>query len=106
MLVVLAVPMFDRLRIDDVVGALSAHLVAGIWGTLAVGIFGAGNLVVQLIRVVAIGAFVFVTSGIGWLAIKAIIGLRLGEVDEMAGLDQVELGLEAYPEFGKGSQTV
>ena len=105
-LVVFAVPLLDRMRIDDVVGAVSAHLVAGIWGTLAVGIFRSGDFLVQLIGIVAVGAFVFITSSIVWLAIKFSIGIRIAEVEEMAGLDQVALGLEAYPEFGKGSQTV
>ena len=105
-LVVFAVPMIDRLRIDDVVGAISAHLVAGIWGTLAVGIFGSGSFITQLVGVVAIGAFVFVLSMIIWLALKYTIGIRIDEEAEMLGLDQSELGLEAYPEFGRGSQTV
>ncbi|MDJ0950090.1 MAG: ammonium transporter [Alphaproteobacteria bacterium] len=105
-LVVIAVPLLDRLRIDDVVGAISAHLVAGIWGTLCVGIFGGGSVVTQLIGVAAIGAFVFATSMILWLALKYTIGIRIDEADEDSGLDQVELGLEAYPEFGRGSQTI
>ena len=102
-LVVLAVPMFDRLKIDDVVGALSAHLVAGIWGTLAVGIFGGGNLGVQVVGIVAIGLFVSVTSAIVWLALKATVGIRADEETERLGLDSSELGVEAYPEFGRGS---
>jgi Amt family ammonium transporter len=61
-LVVIAIPLLDKLRIDDVVGAISAHLVAGIWGTLAVGIFGGGDIVVQIIGIVAVGVFVVVTS--------------------------------------------
>jgi Amt family ammonium transporter len=103
-LVVIAIPLLDKLKIDDVVGAISAHLVAGIWGTLAVGIFGAGNLGVQIIGIVAIGVFVFVTSSIVWLAMKYTIGIRAEEEDEDMGLDMAELGLEAYPEFGRGSQ--
>src|SRR5690606_15189469 len=103
-LVVLAVPLLDRLKIDDVVGAISVHLVAGIWGTLAVGIFGAGDLVVQIVGILAVGAFVTVTSAIGWLALKHTIGIRASEEDEVNGLDMAELGLEAYPEFGRGTQ--
>ncbi len=99
-------PLLDRLRIDDVVGAVSAHLIAGIWGTLAVGIFGSGQFLVQLVGVLAVGAFVFITSSLVWLAVRRTVGIRLDEEDELAGLDQVELGLEAYPEFGKVSQTV
>ena len=105
-LVVFAVPLLDRLRIDDVVGAISAHLVAGIWGTLAVGIFGAGDFLVQLIGVVAVGAFVTAVSAIVWFAIRAVMGLRIDEEAERLGLDQVELGIEAYAEFGKGSQPI
>ncbi len=105
-LVVFAVPLLDRLRIDDVVGAIPAHLVAGIWGTLAVGIFGAGDFLVQLIGVVAVGAFVTAVSAIVWFAIRAVMGLRIDEEEERLGLDQVELGIEAYAEFRKGSQSI
>jgi Amt family ammonium transporter len=103
-LVVIAVPMLDKLKIDDVVGAISVHLVAGIWGTIAVGIFGGGNLGTQIIGIVAIAAFVIISSSIVWLALKYSIGIRVSEEDEDIGLDMVELGLEAYPEFGHGSQ--
>ena len=105
-LVVVAVPLFDRLRVDDVVGAISAHLVAGIWGTLAVGIFGAGDIVVQLTGIAAIGAFVVVTSGIVWAVLRFTIGIRVSEEEEEMGLDRAELGMEAYPEFGQGSMRV
>ncbi len=104
-LVVFAVPLLDKLRIDDVVGAISAHLVAGIWGTLAVAIFGGGSFVAQITGIVAVGAFMVVTSSIVWLALKYTIGLRVSEEEEDLGLDKSELGLEAYPEFGTGSQT-
>jgi len=103
-LVVIAIPLVDKLKIDDVVGAISVHLVAGIWGTLAVGIFGGGDLLVQIIGIVAIAIFVVITSSIVWLALKYTIGIRASEEDEDTGLDMVELGLEAYPEFGRGSQ--
>jgi Amt family ammonium transporter len=103
-LVVVAVPLIDKMKIDDVVGAVSAHLVAGIWGTLAVGIFGGGDLIVQIIGIVSVGAFMVVTSSIVWLALKYTIGIRASEEDEANGLDMAELGLEAYPEFGRGSQ--
>jgi len=105
-LVVIAVPLLDKLKIDDVVGAIPAHLVAGIWGTLAVGIFGGGNLGTQIIGILAIGAFVTVTSAALWLALKATLGIRVSEEDEELGLDKAELGMEAYPEFGHGSQTI
>jgi Amt family ammonium transporter len=103
-LVVIAIPLLDKFRIDDVVGAISAHLVAGIWGTLAVGIFGGGDLGAQIVGIVAIGIFVVVTSAIVWLALRYTMGIRASEEDEDAGLDMAELGLEAYPEFGRGSQ--
>lgn len=105
-LVVVAIPLLDKLRIDDVVGAISAHLVAGIWGTLAVGIFGGGDLVVQAIGIGAVGAFMIVTSGVLWFVLKATIGLRATEANEDIGLDKAEMGMEAYPEFGQGSQTI
>ena len=105
-LVVIAVPLLDKLKIDDVVGAISAHLVAGIWGTLCVGIFGSGSVVTQLIGIVAIGAFVFVVSFIVWTILKVTMGVRVDEEDEVLGLDRAELGMEAYPEFGSGSQTL
>lgn len=106
MLVVLAVPMFDRLRIDDVVGAISAHLVAGIWGTLAVGIVGNGDLVAQIIGIVAVGVFVSAASAAMWLLLRYTVGVRVSKELEDLGLDKVELGMEAYPEFGRGSQTL
>ncbi len=99
-LVVFAVPFFDKLKIDDVVGALSAHLVCGIWGTLAVGIFGAGKLLPQAVGIVAIGLFVIVTTFIVWSVLKYTVGIRVSEEDEEAGLDIAEVGMEAYPEFG------
>ncbi len=103
-LVVFAIPMVDKLKIDDVVGAISAHLVCGIWGTLAVGIFGGGSLVTQIIGIVAIGVFVSLVSAVVWFALKYTMGLRVDEEAEFRGLDQVELGLEAYPEFGPRAQ--
>jgi Amt family ammonium transporter len=103
-LVVIAIPLLDKLRIDDVVGAISAHLVAGIWGTLAVGIFGAGDLLVQATGVVAVGAFMAVTTSLLWLALKYTMGIRVDAEDEELGLDKAELGMEAYPEFGQGSR--
>ncbi len=104
-LVVLAVPVFDKLKIDDVVGALSVHLVCGIWGTLAVPITNPdASFVTQFIGVAAIGAFVTIASASVWLAIKFTIGLRVTEEEEHSGTDTAELGIEAYPEFGRGSQ--
>ena len=99
-IVVFAVPMFDKLRIDDPVGALSVHLVAGIWGTIAVGIFNPDvTIMAQLKGIVVIGAFVFVASFIVWKILDVIMGLRVDEETEVNGLDIHETGLEAYPEF-------
>ena len=105
-LAVIAIPLFDKLRIDDVVGAISAHLIPGIWGTLAVGIFGGGDLLVQLIGIAAVGAFMLVTSAVVWSLLKVTVGLRVSHEDEELGLDKSELGMEAYPEFGTGSQAI
>ncbi len=105
-LVVVTVPLLDRLRIDDVVGAIPAHLVAGIWGTLAVGIFGGGDLVTQIIGIAAVGAFVSAASAALWLGLKASLGIRVSAENEELGLDMAELGMEAYPEFGHGSRTI
>ena len=105
-LVVVTVPLLDRLRIDDVVGAIPAHLVAGIWGTLAVGIFGGGDLVAQIIGIAAVGAFVSAASAALWLGLKVSLGIRVSAEHEDLGLDMAELGMEAYPEFGHGSRTI
>ncbi|MDY0320931.1 MAG: ammonium transporter [Arcobacteraceae bacterium] len=100
LLVVLAIPMFDKLRIDDPVGALSVHLVAGIWGTLAVGIFNPEvTLMAQIKGVVVVGVFVFVASYIVWKILDMVVGLRVDEETEVNGLDIAETGLECYPEF-------
>ena len=102
LLIVFSVPVLDRLKIDDVVGAIPAHLVCGIWGTIAVVLSnGDASLTTQLIGIVAVGAFVVVASSIGWLILKALIGIRAGAEEEMDGLDKSELGIEAYPEFSR-----
>jgi Amt family ammonium transporter len=99
-LVVFAIPMFDKLKIDDVVGALSVHLVCGIWGTLAVPISNSEtSFAIQLVGVLAIGAFVVSASSLVWLAIKVAFGVRCDARDELLGLDVAEIGLEAYPDF-------
>jgi len=99
-LVVLAVPFFDKLKIDDVVGALSVHLVCGIWGTMAVPFTNPEtSFVTQFIGVAATGAFVLVTSSVVWLVLKYTIGIRASEEDEYRGLDISEIGMEAYPYF-------
>jgi len=100
-LVVFSVVFFDKIRIDDPVGALSVHLVVGIFGTLAVGFTQASTFMAQLKGVVVIGLFVFVTSFIIWYIIKIVFGIRVSEEEELEGLDVAEIGLEAYPEFKK-----
>ena len=106
-IVVLTVPLLDKLRIDDVVGAIPVHLFAGIWGTLIVAWTNTDvNVAVQAIGVAAVGGFVFVTSFVVWALLKATIGLRPTLEEETDGLDKAEIGLEAYPEFGSGSQRI
>ncbi|MGD1922444.1 MAG: ammonium transporter [Pleurocapsa sp.] len=95
-IVVFSVAFFDSIKIDDPVGATSVHLVCGIWGTLAVGIFGSGNIVTQLIGILAVGAFTVIFSAIVWGIIKATMGMRVHAEDEIRGLDISEHGMEAY----------
>ena len=103
-IVVFTVPLLDKFKIDDVVGAIPVHLVAGFWGTLAVPFYTEGtSFITQIIGFLAIGLFVFVVSGVLWLVLKATMGgLRPSVEDEINGLDMAELGMEAYPEFHKG----
>jgi Amt family ammonium transporter len=102
-IVVFGVPFLDKLKIDDVVGAIPVHLFAGIWGTLAVLLTnGDATLSGQVISIIIVGAFVFVVSSAVWLILKATMGIRVSEEEEMMGLDMAELGMEAYPEFSKG----
>jgi len=99
-IVVLAVPLLDKLKIDDVVGAIPVHLFAGIWGTIAVIFYnGDAALGTQLLGIAAYGVFTFVGALIVWIILKAIVGIRVSEEDELVGLDKAELGMEAYPEF-------
>ena len=99
-IVVFVVPLLDRLKIDDVVGAIPVHLFAGIWGTLAVCFTNsAASFSVQLTSIVIVGAFVTVASAVVWLVLNAMFGLRVSEEAEITGLDRSELGMEAYPEF-------
>ena len=89
----------EVLRIDDVVGAVPAHLFAGIWGTMAVCIAAGGDVLVQLTGVLAVGAFVFGASLLIWTGLKYTMGARVSETVEELGQDAAELGIEAYPEF-------
>ncbi|MGA0133674.1 MAG: ammonium transporter [Opitutales bacterium] len=107
-LVVLAVLLFDKLRLDDPVGALSVHLVCGIWGTLCVGLFGAkagmAQVVSQLKGIGAIGLFTFVFAYVLFLVVRAVMGLRVSAEEETGGLDLAEHGNEAYPDFLKSAK--
>jgi Amt family ammonium transporter len=118
-IVVFAVIGFDKLKIDDPVGALAVHLANGVFGTLCVGLFaedrfipkttgnglffggGTGLLTSQLIGIAAVGAFTFVLAFVVWYIIKQTLGLRVSETEEIEGLDMGEHGMEAYPDFGK-----
>jgi len=102
-IIVLAVIALDKLKLDDPVGAIAVHLICGIWGTLAVGIFGSkagleqlGN---QFIGVLAVGAFCIITSFIILFTLKNTIGIRVSEKEEIEGLDLHEHGMSAYPDF-------
>ncbi|MBX2855560.1 MAG: ammonium transporter [Rhodobacteraceae bacterium] len=107
LIVVLTVPMLDKLKIDDVVGAIPVHMFAGIWGTIIVPFSnGDADYMTQLIGTASICGFVFLVSFVVWAILAAVIGIRASEEDEMQGLDNSEIGMEAYPEFGKGSQFI
>ena len=116
-IVVFLVVFFDRIKIDDPVGATSVHLGCGVFGTICVGLFakegvttlsttnglfyggGFSLLGVELLGIVAVGAFTFVTSSIVWLVLKKTIGIRVSREEELAGLDIGEHGNMAYPDF-------
>ncbi len=113
-LVVLTVPLLDRFKIDDVVGAIPAHLVCGIWGTLAVafntqtsfeveGVEQTRSMLAQFgiqgFGVLATAVFVCLASGLIWYGLKMVTGVRVSDEDQVTGLDKVEIGLEAYPDF-------
>ena len=116
-LVVFAVMFFDRIKVDDPVGATSVHLVCGVFGTICVGLFakedvttlssrsglfyggGFGLLGVQLLGIIVVGIFVFAISSLVWYALKKTVGIRVSAEEEMAGLDIGEHGNRAYPDF-------
>jgi ammonium transporter, Amt family len=127
-LVVFSVPFFDKLGIDDPVGATSVHLVCGVWGTLAVGLFsvgpggyswmvdlagkpvgphglfmggGLGTLIPQVVGIISVGGMTVLLSSIFWLALKATLGIRVTREEELEGLDIGEHGMEAYSGFLK-----
>jgi Amt family ammonium transporter len=102
-IIVLAVALVDKLRLDDPVGAVAVHLICGIWGTLAVGLFGAmasvDQFLTQLTGVAIVGAFCLLTSFIILFVIKQTIGLRVSEKEEIEGLDEHEHGMSAYADY-------
>ena len=128
-LVVFAVMFFDKVKLDDPVGALSVHLANGVWGTISLGLFaspaapsmggelkvvpgthpGAGlfygggvtQLMTQLMGVVSVAVFVFVVSMVIWYVLKLTMGIRVSAEEELEGLDLGEHGMEAYPGFAK-----
>ncbi len=102
LIVVASIIFIDKAKIDDPVGAISVHGVVGIWGLIAVSFTNPdGSLVSQLIGTVVIFGWVFGTSFVTWLIIKAVMGIRISEEEELEGADIAECGLDAYPEFTK-----
>ena len=91
--------LLEAYRVDDVVGAVPAHLFAGIWGTLAASIAGGADIVTQLIGVASVGAFVFTISWVAWMLLERTMGVRVSRDVELIGQDAAELGIDAYPEF-------
>ena len=94
-----AIRLLEQLKIDDVVGAVPAHLFAGAWGTIATVIAAGADIGVQLLGLVSVGAFAFTTSWLTWLALEKTIGVRVSLTVEQMGQDVAELGIDAYPEF-------
>lgn len=103
-LVVFAILFFDKIKIDDPVGAVSVHGICGIWGTVAAGIFGGYNVLWQIIGALSVAAFAFVGTYVICLLVKATIGIRVSEDEEFEGLDIGEHGQEAYPDFQVASK--
>lgn len=102
-IIVLSVALIDKLKLDDPVGAVAVHLICGIWGTLAVGIFGAmagfDQFLIQLAGVGIVGAFCVICSFIILFIVKATVGLRVDKEEELKGLDLAEHGMDAYADF-------
>lgn len=123
-IVVFAVMFFDRIKVDDPVGATSVHLCCGVFGTICIGLFakegvttlstvnglfyggGVKLLGVQLLGIVAVGAFVFATSALLWFALKKTMGIRVTKEEEIAGLDIGEHGNRAYPDFAPAVESL
>ena len=98
-IVVFAIIFFDKIKIDDPVGAISVHGVCGIWGTLAVGLFGGASIISQAIGAAAISGFAFLFSLIVFGLLKVVMGVRVSEEEEIEGLDVAEHGVPAYADF-------
>ncbi|TVP48288.1 MAG: ammonium transporter [Mongoliibacter sp.] len=102
-IVVFGVVLFDKIKIDDPVGAISVHLLGGIWGTLAVGLFGdlasLSQFLSQLLGIAVVGAFCFFTSWLIFFSLKRSIGIRVDAREELEGLDMHEHSMQAYPDF-------
>jgi Amt family ammonium transporter len=102
-IIVFAVAFVDKIKLDDPVGAIAVHLICGVWGTLAVGIFGAlagmDQFISQLIGVLSYAVFCIATSFIILFALKKTMGIRVSEIEELEGLDGYEHGMDAYPDF-------
>ncbi|MBC2606200.1 ammonium transporter [Pelagicoccus albus] len=110
-LVVFSIVFFDKIKIDDPVGAISVHGICGMWGTVAVGIFGVAagepesySFIWQLIGTISVSAFAFITSFVLFFILKAVMGVRVSEEEEFGGLDVGEHGQEAYPDFSVSSR--
>jgi Amt family ammonium transporter len=103
-IVVFSILFFDKIKIDDPVGAVSVHGMCGIWGTVAAGIFGGYSVMWQIIGTLSVSAFAFVTTFILCVVVKATIGIRVSEEEEIEGLDIGEHGQEAYPNFQVASK--
>ncbi|XTZ11942.1 MAG: ammonium transporter, partial [cyanobacterium endosymbiont of Rhopalodia inflata] len=115
-ILVYSVDFFDSVvKIDDPVGAISVHLVNGIWGTLAVGFFntkvglfyggGIGQLINQIVGIISIGVFTVIFSGVVWIVLEVTLGIRITQEEEINGLDIGEHGMEAYHGFVKESDS-
>ena len=99
-IVVFSIVTLDKMKIDDPVGAISVHGVAGIWGLFAVLLSNSdATMGAQLLGIISIFAFTFIVSLVIWFILKAVIGIRVSEEEEEAGVDASEMGMEAYPEF-------
>ncbi len=102
-IIVFAVAFVDKIKLDDPVGAIAVHLICGIWGTLAVGIFGAlagvDQLISQLVGIASYAAICILSSFIILYVMKKTVGIRVSEKEEIEGLDGYEHGMDAYPDF-------